>query len=550
MTDTALVQVYAEVAVEHARQLELVASSVAPVAPLIVPVLIDRFEVRSELIEELTLALDGVLLDTNDARFEKPVLGRVAPELMAEVVTKLDRPTIRGRRTVSVFSHPDGTVDVGLALDGTAVPAASISERRLTALVRALFSAELADHRLVVLSFRDDGFDPDERKGVLSLLTGLGTSGGMRVGQAVTLVVLVYGATFSTSMHVRPNGGARFVIERQHLTRRTSGARLFDAAVRLGNARMSPLVLYLGAGFSVSSGLPSGNALRDRAIRSLRGLHDVEDGRTSQDLALSFCQWAWAESSAEPLISERERDLGSPEAMAFELTLEQVARIEAAHRNVAVPEAVRLFSELHADRISDGRPFGPAVIKLAQLAARGPRLVVVTVNFDELLEHAAPDAFQPVVSNEDFAEIEPVLRGMVEGNPPEKVPLLKLHGTISDLGSCITAAHMTEHGLATEKAIALRALGRPGGDPVWWAYIGASMRDLDVLPVLRERQIKDAVEEWWVGPRFEASVLRFVKNRRRGPSERPIDGDQVLLTTTADDFVADLVDSWQWPPPA
>ena len=548
MTDVPLVQAFAEIAVEHQRHQERVSGSIGPIAPLVIPILIDRFEVRRELVVELTQALQGVLLDADDERFDKPVPGRLSPELQADVMTRLERQTVRGHRTLRLSTSPDGCVDVGIEINGAPAVAGSKTEKRLTALVRSLFCSELDDHELAVLSLRDDGYDSDERRAVFSLLTGFGTTAGLRFGCVRTLIVLIYGSTFSPSLHVRPNGGARFLIEGDKLRRRRSGTELFDIAVRLGKRRTPPLVLYLGAGFSMSSGLPSGNMMRDTCIRSVLGLAHPDDGRTSQDLALAFADWAWTDTSGPPLLTTTERALGSAAAVAENLTLEQVARIESQHRAVEVPEAVRLFHAQHQTRLSDGRPFGRAVLRLAELARRRPRLVLVTVNFDELLEATAPDAFCPVVTDQEFNEIRPVLDAIRSGDTPDRVPLLKLHGTIADQDSCITAAHTTEHGLATPKAAALRRLGDRGdGDPFWWVYVGASMRDLDVLPILNEPQIKDGVEEWWVGPNFEDSVMKFATERRRGAAQLPVDPQRVLLTTTADDFIQNLVDHWQWP---
>jgi len=126
-----------------------------------------------------------------------------------------------------------------------------------------------------------------------------------------------------------------------------------------------------------------------------------------------------------------EEDL-SPDAFERTLTLERVLREEffmlsglPRNRSTTV-QRMQEDCERALDRQPEGRK---ALWELAELL---PRLVIVTVNFDQLVEDGMSADHVVLVNSEEYVQRRSVVLARLRG---EKVPLpvLKLHGSIDDV---------------------------------------------------------------------------------------------------------------------
>ncbi|MDO9352922.1 MAG: hypothetical protein Q7T55_04465, partial [Solirubrobacteraceae bacterium] len=482
MKPSELLRIFAEVAAEH----ETTLASNAP--PRVIPIVTDDLGFRPALLSELSLALGGTVLDVTGGDFAGPVAGRDQPTLRGELPA-LKFTDARGTTYGVSLEFSNGEVDAKLLVDGSVGAPGSTGQQQLLGLSRALFSSTLDDAELAVVRYSETVLDPEAVRAAWSLLLGFAARNRLRFGGVRTLVLLVQVRDFSVANHVGPHGGARFVQTAETVGKRKPQGFTRKIAQRLAVHRQPPLVMFLGAGFSVSSSLPTGNALRDSAIRRLLKLDDVDDGRSPLDLATEFVAWA---QDLPKDIGRLSRPGAEPSQadLSANLTLEQVSFIDAQYSGQNIAPAVAEFRELHNRRLESHEALGSAVLRMRELVRRHPRLVLVTDKFDELVEIEEPDLFERAVTDEEFGDIAPRLAAMVAGeeHPDGKVPLLKLHGTISDEASCVADELTVREGISQQKRDALFSLmpsvgrGREEveeGQRTRWVYVGASMRDAD-----------------------------------------------------------------------
>jgi hypothetical protein len=100
------------------------------------------------------------------------------------------------------------------------------------------------------------------------------------------------------------------------------------------------------------------------------------------------------------------------------------------------------------------------------------------------------------------------------------------------------SAEQTERGLPEHKKIALECvLGQERGVRVPLVYVGASLRDFDVVLVLQASPFAVRSEEMWVGPLRELSIDTFAQSRydewRRGGRDEL---ELRFISTSADEF--------------
>lgn len=286
--------------------------------------------------------------------------------------------------------------------------------------------------------------------------------------------------------------------------------------------------MFLGAGFSVSSGLPLGNKLRDEALGEFLN----SDGSSSHSqLAEQFLNYI---RDHRRFASQDEEEI-TVEEFRESLTLERVLREELhRHRDSATSPTLLALGQRNDEVV--GSP-EMAVRELYKIIKHNrSSLVLVTVNFDTLVE--AGGGVEVFASERDFDRFSSYLKQYREKGG--SVPLLKLHGTLQDLDTVVVTVDQTAEGLATSKVRALRELIDPN-QPVQWAYIGYSARDPDVTGILGLAEFREGIEESWVSPFPDPSARHFFDGHRPNPGRTFW---QRSITETADEFMRQLSSIW------
>jgi hypothetical protein len=189
-----------------------------------------------------------------------------------------------------------------------------------------------------------------------------------------------------------------------------------------------------------------------------------------------------------------------------------------------------------------------AVRHLRSMLGGSRKLIIVTVNFDRLIEHDE-ERVKVFADEEDFEGcVDYIDRYLAGAADATRVPVLKLHGSFSEQATLVATIEQTLRGLGTAKAAALERVCTPAGDGrVPFAYVGSSMRDLDVTGQLSQPVYAGRLDERWVMPLPVASVTDFVERHRRvvwsangmqeGLGER-------LISWTATEFLEQLAARW------
>jgi hypothetical protein len=193
-------------------------------------------------------------------------------------------------------------------------------------------------------------------------------------------------------------------------------------------------------------------------------------------------------------------------------------------------------------RALEGR--GASVRAIQQMAALQKQLVLVTVNLDELVEDGE-DALEVFVTDDDFDGCADYLSEYLEQGG--RVPLLKLHGTVSRPESIVVSVDRVARGLTEDQVAALDVLCGTSDVPRTWFYVGASMRDRDVNQLLGLARYANRLDEWWVTPFRIATIDQFIGEHRTQPWR---DGNRLSLpiertiTETADVFLEEFARLW------
>ena len=500
----------------------------------VIPVIVDSLHSARPVLRALSDVLEGRFLDTSapDAHsgtpdLDQPVAGTEDPVRREAVKSTLQ--TDAGRR-VALVDLPSGLLDVTLENPSVGVEP-SPGDRTITAIARAAVHRDLDQYEFVIIGYRSGALDLPFRKAAWNLMVDQFES--MPSGTLRTLVVVVE-AGIDIDLHCQSGRGFRFAIERDRLLRRQGRNNLLSAVSQIVSHE-PPIVFFLGAGFSASSHMPIGNAVRDGAIRRLLGILD-EESLPSVELAARFHQWlaekpGWLAPSEQSL----PRD-----AFAAGLTLERV--LDAERRLYPQLPTLAEFKALHDHVV--GSP-GPAVLALASVLQRGSgRVIVVEVNFDLLVETHAGVATKVFASTTDFSVAPDYLARYISGEEHD-IPVLKLHGTIQDFDTCVVTQEQTELGVGTEKLEALRALLDPEGRSRLWIYVGASMRDRDLLRVLTGEDFGRGLDERWVLPYVVESVEQYAESRSVfwNQTDLPRMDDRVIAETS-DAFFTALAEEW------
>ena len=517
----------------------------------VVPVLVDDLEQGAIVAKCLASLIGGEALGTESTKslVSRTGHGNVAIKAAVEAALTLDTPF--GTRRVVVEQNLGATTDGGhvpftLSLETTPVaagstvsgaasgaPAFSGAEEEMLGLAAAVLDQGLLTGEIAVVLYDETGMDLKTQGACWSLLVD--QLGGLPLAPLRTLVALV-GASPRVERHCRPGRGCLYAIADGRLQQRKPLDNAGGDATWFASKPASPRVLFLGAGFSFSSNLPLGNSLRDTAIRRYIGLSTAAPSVDSDELARrlrAVLNGDRALPASLSTLSERE--------FADQLTLEQVLAFE----NVKYGNTPTLTDFALAHDRSLSTP-GSSVVDLVAMLERPHKLILVTVNFDELLERTAPAGRVHVFAeDDDFVDAPDYIRRYLAGEPLA-VPYLKLHGTISRPASCVVTVTQTEQGVSKAKRDALQVLSGSEHSQSPMIYVGASMRDIDLAPILTDHQFGRGVDERWVAPLPDPNVERFAQARRRIWAAAGTSGLQGrLITEISDEFLRLLRERWQ-----
>jgi hypothetical protein len=513
----AVLQLVAEVLNEHAGQ---------AAGLRIVPVLVEDHRVHLDLLKAAFRHADGVLLDADEAR----VANGVDDPTLAGIVNQVVRlPGSSGDIELRMVRGANGGFSAELI--GATDDATNPAFRTVCGVVNALFDDSLRSKSLAAVAYDETTLGADVKQVLWSLMTS--QLEPLALGQVNTLVVLVGVSRADYSRHCSGAVSARFLLDGAGLRRRPTW-QTDQLAIRRSLSRLDGhAMLFLGAGFSASSDLPLGNELRDYSLSGL-----VDDIGSYPERAERLRQLV---ADHERWLDDEERLL-SAEAFASRLTLERVLREE---RRLRPPPATMPTLEYFAGenaRARDRR--GPAVRSLGELLnapERLPRLVIVTVNFDTLVESVASDAVRVFATDEEFQSCPAYLAQYLTSGG--RIPLLKLHGTIERPESIVASVDQTMAGLAPGRRAALEYVRDFGTPPVPVIYVGYSMRDLDLRPMLAEHAFARGFDETWVSPFPDPAVYSFCREWRKTSWETaPARGLQERqIGQTADAYFDELV---------
>lgn len=484
---------------------------------LTLPIVHDEFGPEESLVAAAADHVDGVLVQVADrlpgsrGPLNRP-LAQLVTEAFARARLDLEFEETKGWVVGRYIDHPE--------------PGGGL--KAVLRLAEVLVSSEI-DRPIAIVSYPLEGMDA----AVAQLAWELG---GISVATSPppslrTFVPVAVGEV-SVPRHCRPQNSVKLAVQQDRLIKRGGSADL-DAAVRRVLIQPDqPLVLFLGAGASASAGMSSGDSIRDDALRRLVGQRP-----TVEQLVMEFRQYVSNADRWRP----GEKDLTAAQ-FRDQLTLERVLREEfhdlAGRPRTLSPTIQRLTAESASalERLPDGRK------ALRELAKQLPRLVVGTINFDQLVEHDLGVAHEVLASPEDFATHRELVVQRIAGES-DLLPILKLHGTIEVPDSLVASVDKTEFGLPSQVAATLDAMLAAAGGALTWVWIGCSMRDMDLRIWLGNHDGATELTEWWVDPLPSQTLFEYARHLRESHWARIKQSlTDRLITETADVFLRRLAD--------
>jgi hypothetical protein len=451
--------------------------------------------------------------------------------------------------TLESFNKADSGATLSLKLEGgraeiigsTSYESANASQRSIRELLTALYHPNLRGSLLTGLVWADEGLDDQHRRIIWPLLMRLASLLGRPDNS--TLLLFAGDPILDYGLHCQGNPSLSGRITSggyEHRRTFASNSGSVRETSRLSQDEAGLVVLFLGAGASVVEGLPTGNQLRDMALARQVGSARVDQG----NFELSAREFYQQLLESGDRLRAGEEDAGE-DAFVATLTLERVLLEEQSQENRLDCWTVRKFAREHktiVDALAESQSSGTfASDSLVRLLEMRRRLVIVTVNFDRIIEVKAGDAVRPYVDESELAQLPADLRAYRTNGGP--VPLVKLHGDIDRPQSIVVNIEETASGLSAARLNALEGIlevmkeqeVRP-----WW-FVGYSMRDLDLDAHWESAGFADTMVEHWVAPFVDASVEKFIRSRRQPRWDRNSFGFRIenrVVTLTASDFFA------------
>jgi hypothetical protein len=486
------------------------------------------------------LAADRALLSTIARHAGIPFLdasdwvggesGAVEGISSAAVIREIE--TTFAAQNVEVTAASDDRVYANIS--GTSAAALSPGMTNFLGVLTYLCDDRLRTNRMAILAYDEAALEFDHRRAILEFLNSICE----RVELTLTLVVLVGNGAMrlGDEYYFHPNRGLRYMMRTDGLSERHWDGTNQSNTNFLSNPD-KPLVLFLGAGAShSSSNMPLGNQLRDLALAQLFPEVDTSSAiDPAEMLARHLHQWAIDNGRLLP----PEQDM-TQDQFIRRLTLERVIR-EQVFKPPGVPEILNRLAEMEAAALAAP---SSGILALRQLLQLHTRLVVVTVNFDRLVETGDPPPHVEVlVADDEFARAPALIEERFAGSS-DRTPILKLHGTIEAPNTIIANVEHTALGLSEVKSTALQALMGTSSSRVPWAYVGYSMRDPDIWSLIRNAEYARRTDEYWVMPFLDGSLDAIEEEREPVWKQdgRPQRLFQRSITLLADAFFEDLLD--------
>lgn len=468
--------------------------------------------------------MGGEILDA--AEHAGGTIGTLRPDLKAVVTTALD---IRraGASRLNLELRQEGDL-VRALINGQATgEETSQGFQTILGIATMLFDRRLESTPLALVTYSESVMDDDLVDAAWQLLVNMLDTSLLR--RVKTLIVLIEGSRVRYGLHCSRGISLAGRLTEEGLDFRkgwnTNRADIHNLRPPAGKL----LVMFLGAGFSASSGLPLGNGLRDEALTRI-----VASSAPYETAAGIFLQSLRDNHRLLPY-----DDTSSIPAFARSLTLERVLREEI--HIFGAPDSPTLKAMQERNEAAAAAP-GRSVRSLRRILALSIKLAIVTVNFDTLVENDLLDKVEVFASEEDFASCASYLEDYSKNDI--KVPVLKLHGTIDRLDTIVATVDEMAKGLSTEKVRSLRTLLHLNAPSrIRWIYIGYSMRDPDVTTVLGLREFGDGLEETWVSP-FTIPTAQAFTNLHRDFGGRPSFWRR-SITESADVFFDELEAAWR-----
>jgi hypothetical protein len=405
-------------------------------------------------------------------------------------------------------------------------------EPSLTSILRAaavIASSAFDEFDLVLMAAILAPADPRRRELLWNLLTINPVD--LTIGGQSTTLVPILGASLNADIDYLRAPAIRYVARWDRVVRRSS-VNQAHAIKTIADLDRRPLVLFLGAGASASSGIPLGNSYRDLALEHLIGRH--EDRQSTAEIFFD-------------LLHERQHFLPgetqSRAAFASELTLERVLLetfSDLGFRPRADAPVIQEIAKDCAAALDYVRPGRKAIRELA--AKLQGQLIIMTVNFDQLVEEDLGVDCSVFYRPEHYRERLDDLVRYVGGDSSKLLPILKLHGSIEEPDSLIATIDTTSAGLNEDVLRALNQVLETARKPLRWVWIGCSMRDRDMNLWLGGLGAS-ALDEWWVDPLPGKSLDDFfIQHRALKWSARRQELRDRLIIDSADGFLRCLAD--------